>query len=85
METDVAGVALSRRELEVAALVATGLTDQEIAGRLFLSRRTAEGHVQAIRNKLGLDNRSQVAAWYTRRTAAAAPPAPGGRGRCPSR
>ena len=61
-------IRLSRRELEVAALVAEGLTDREIAKRLFLSDRTAEGHVQSIRNKLGFDTRAQVATWYARRS-----------------
>ena len=69
-------VRLSRRELEVAALVAEGLTDRQIATRLFLSERTAEGHVQAIRNKLGFDNRAQVAAWFARRAAGASGPEP---------
>jgi predicted ATPase/DNA-binding CsgD family transcriptional regulator len=54
---------LSRREQEVAVLVAEGLTDRQIAQRLFISERTAEGHVQGIRNKLGFDNRAQVASW----------------------
>src|SRR5215471_2431861 len=58
--------ALSRREREVAGLVADGLTDRQIAGRLFISPRTAEGHVLQIRNKLGLENRAQVASWATR-------------------
>lgn len=56
---------LSRREREVAVLVAEGLTDRQIARRLFISERTAEGHVQGIRNKLGLDNRAQIATWMT--------------------
>jgi len=54
---------LSRREREVAVLVAEGLTDRQIAQRLFISERTAEGHVQGIRNKLGFDNRAQIASW----------------------
>jgi predicted ATPase len=47
----------------VAILVADGLTDREIASRLFVSERTAEGHVQHIRDKLGFDNRTQIASW----------------------
>jgi predicted ATPase/DNA-binding CsgD family transcriptional regulator len=54
---------LTRREREVAALIAEGLTDREIAGRLYISLRTAEGHVQHIRNKLLCDNRVQIASW----------------------
>src|SRR5438445_276722 len=56
---------LSRREMEVARLVAEGLSDRQIASRLFISERTAEGHLQQIRNKLGLDTRAQVAVWVT--------------------
>jgi DNA-binding CsgD family transcriptional regulator len=57
---------LTERELEVAALVAEGLTNKEVASRLKLSVRTAENHVLNVMNKLGLDNRAQVAAWFTR-------------------
>jgi DNA-binding CsgD family transcriptional regulator len=54
---------LSRRELEVAALVARGLTNKQIGETLFVSERTAENHVQHILVKLGFSNRSQIAAW----------------------
>jgi len=54
---------LSKRELEVARLVSEGLTNKEIARTLFISQRTAEGHVAQICNKLGFSSRSQVAAW----------------------
>ena len=57
---------LTDRELEVAELVAEGLTNKEVATRLRLSVRTAENHVLNVMNKLGLDNRAQVAAWFTR-------------------
>ena len=57
---------LTDRELEVAALVADGLTNKEVATRLHLSVRTAENHVLNVMNKLGLDNRAQVAAWFVR-------------------
>jgi DNA-binding NarL/FixJ family response regulator len=56
-------VLLSRREREVAALVARGLTNREIARTLFLSERTAENHVQHILAKLGFGSRAQIAAW----------------------
>lgn len=56
---------LTRREREIAGLVAEGLTNREIARKLFISERTAEGHVEQIRNKLGFTSRSQVAAWAT--------------------
>lgn len=58
---------LSRRELEVANLVAKGMTDREIAGELVISQRTAESHVQHILTKLGFKSRSQIAAWAVSR------------------
>jgi non-specific serine/threonine protein kinase len=61
---------LTDRELEVTALIAEGLTNKEVATRLRLSVRTAENHVLNVMNKLGLDNRAQVAAWFTRNRAA---------------
>jgi DNA-binding NarL/FixJ family response regulator len=67
---------LSPRELEVAALVADGNTNKEIAAALFLSERTAQNHVQHILTKLGLANRTQVAAWFRERRGAAIGPRP---------
>jgi DNA-binding NarL/FixJ family response regulator len=55
--------ALTRREQEIAALVAEGMTNREIAGRLFLSVRTVEVHVAHIFSKLGLRTRTKLAAW----------------------
>jgi predicted ATPase/DNA-binding CsgD family transcriptional regulator len=52
---------LTRREREVAALLADGLSNKEIANRLFISVRTAEFHVDHVRGKLGLQSRAQVA------------------------
>jgi DNA-binding CsgD family transcriptional regulator len=57
---------LTNRELEIAALVAEGLTNKEVAARLRISVRTSENHLLNIMNKLGLDNRAQVAAWFAR-------------------
>jgi DNA-binding CsgD family transcriptional regulator len=54
---------LSPRELEVATLVARGLTNKQIGDALFVSERTAENHVQHILVKLGFGNRSQIVAW----------------------
>lgn len=54
---------LTSREREVAALVAGGLTNREIAAALVVTERTAETHVQNILNKLGFSSRAQVAAW----------------------
>ena len=56
---------LSPREVEVARLVARGLTNKEIGEALYVSERTAENHVQHILVKLGFSNRSQIAAWST--------------------
>lgn len=58
------GSPLSRREQEVATLVAEGLSNRQIAHRLRLSERTAENHVTHILNKLGFDSRARIAAWY---------------------
>ncbi|MDX3631355.1 LuxR C-terminal-related transcriptional regulator [Streptomyces europaeiscabiei] len=60
-------VPLTRRELQVAALVAQGRTNKQIADHLVIARRTAEGHVERILVKLGFHNRSQVAAWFSAR------------------
>jgi DNA-binding CsgD family transcriptional regulator len=54
---------LSRREREVVAMVAAGMTNKQIAQRLFIAERTAEGHVERIRNKLGVRSRTEVATW----------------------
>ncbi|WP_240508677.1 helix-turn-helix domain-containing protein, partial [Streptomyces ossamyceticus] len=61
-------VPLTRRELQVAALVAQGRTNKQIADHLVIARRTAEGHVERILVKLGFRNRSQVAAWFSARS-----------------
>jgi non-specific serine/threonine protein kinase len=54
---------LTRRESEVAALVARGLSNREVASQLYLSVRTVEVHVDHILSKLGLRSRTQLAAW----------------------
>ena len=58
---------LSRREREVMALMAGGLSNPEIAARLFLSPKTVEHHVTAVLGKLGLRKRAEVAAWVAQR------------------
>src|SRR5438552_2644535 len=60
----VATITLSRREHEVAALVAAGMSNRQIAERLFVAERTAEYHVEQIRNKLGFRSRVQIAGWF---------------------
>jgi DNA-binding CsgD family transcriptional regulator len=54
---------LTRREREVAAHVAQGLTNKQIAALLHISERTAETHVQHILSKLSLANRTHIATW----------------------
>jgi predicted ATPase/DNA-binding CsgD family transcriptional regulator len=54
---------LTRREREIALLVAEGLTNREIAARLVISQRTAESHVNNILGKLGMTSRARVASW----------------------
>ncbi|BAH31522.1 protein kinase domain-containing protein [Rhodococcus erythropolis] len=53
----------TKREIEVAGLVAAGLTNKEIAARLVISPRTAQGHVEHLLVKLGFTSRSQIAVW----------------------
>jgi DNA-binding CsgD family transcriptional regulator len=56
---------LTRRESEVAGLVARGLTNGQIAAALHISERTAENHVQHILIKLGLHTRTQIAVFIS--------------------
>jgi DNA-binding CsgD family transcriptional regulator len=58
---------LTRREREIAGYVAQGLTNQEIATRLVISKRTADSHVHHMLTKLGFTNRAQIAAWVAER------------------
>ena len=53
---------LSDREIEVLQLIAEGLTNQEIASRLFISLNTVKGHTRNIYGKLGVHNRTQAVA-----------------------
>ena len=61
---------LSARELEIAALVAEGLSNAAIARRLYLSRPTVASHVAHILTKLRFSSRAQIAAWVAERRAA---------------
>ena len=58
----------------MARLVGQGLTNKQIGQNLYVSERTAENHVQHILTKLGLRNRSQIAAWASRESERAAEP-----------
>jgi predicted ATPase/DNA-binding CsgD family transcriptional regulator len=58
---------LTAREHQVAKLVAEGLSNKDIASRLVISHRTAEGHVEHILVKLGFTSRAQIAAWAAQR------------------
>ncbi len=57
---------LTAREREVAALLSEGLTNSELARRLFISPKTAAVHVSNILMKLGMSSRAEVAAWAVR-------------------
>lgn len=54
---------LSERELEIISLVAKGLTNQEIAGALTISKRTVDNHVSNIFTKTGAKNRVALLNW----------------------
>jgi DNA-binding CsgD family transcriptional regulator len=58
---------LTRREREVATLIARGLTNRQTSTRLGISERMAGNHVGRILGKLGLRSRAQIAAWATER------------------
>ncbi|ONI86289.1 hypothetical protein ALI22I_26795 [Saccharothrix sp. ALI-22-I] len=57
------GPGLTRREVEIADLVAEGLSNKEIAARLVIAQRTAETHVENVLTKFGFSSRAQIAAW----------------------
>jgi DNA-binding NarL/FixJ family response regulator len=61
---------LTEREREVAALVASGLTNKQIADTLVITKLTADKHVGNILSKVGVASRAQVAVWWVQHVAA---------------
>jgi predicted ATPase/DNA-binding CsgD family transcriptional regulator len=60
---------LTRRQLEIARLIAEDLTNRQIADRFFLSERTVETHITNMLNKLGLNSRVQLSRWLAEASA----------------
>ena len=61
--TDPLEISLSAREIEIIELVAEGLTNQEIADRLTISKRTVDNHVSNVFTKTGSKNRVALLNW----------------------
>jgi DNA-binding NarL/FixJ family response regulator len=60
---DAASGSLAKREVEVAQLIAEGLSNKRIGAKLFISEATVATHVRNIMNKLGCNSRAQIAGW----------------------
>ena len=61
--SDPLNISLSAREIEIIELVAEGLTNQEIADRLTISKRTVDNHVSNVFTKTGSKNRVALLNW----------------------
>jgi len=55
---------LTEREAEIAALIARGLSNREIARELFMSEGTIKNYISSILGKTGLEHRTQIAIYY---------------------
>lgn len=64
--SDVRAAELTEREAELISLVAEGLSNREIAGRMYLGEGTVRNYLSNILDKLGLRDRTQLAVWYYR-------------------
>ncbi|WP_327584057.1 LuxR C-terminal-related transcriptional regulator [Nonomuraea sp. NBC_00507] len=70
--------ALTPREMEIARLIAQGMSNKEIAATLVIAQRTAEGHTQHILRKLGFTSRAQIAGWVVEQARLSGEEPPGG-------
>jgi DNA-binding CsgD family transcriptional regulator len=75
------GEQISAREREVAALVARGLTNRQIADALVIAKSTVDRHIVNILRKLAMENRAQVAVWAAEHGVLEAAPSGDGTGR----
>jgi DNA-binding NarL/FixJ family response regulator len=58
---------LTRREWEICLPVAEGLTNKEIASRLFITEAAVDSHLAHVREKLGFHSRAEISRWVTER------------------
>ncbi|MDQ6772540.1 MAG: helix-turn-helix transcriptional regulator, partial [Candidatus Dormibacteraeota bacterium] len=66
---------LTRRQLDIVRLIATGGTNRDVAAELGISERTVEGHLEQVRNRLGFSSRVRIAAWWIEHGGGAGSPA----------
>ena len=68
MRIGVGVITLSQRQKQVLSLLADGLTDDQIGMRLGISARTARAHVEALKQKLGVERRREIPGAFHRLT-----------------